>query len=252
LRRDMQVTANMEAALAAHAEKGLLVLRTENNKYLKVSYRGAGKDIPATWNVKIYSSGAVVTTDEQTLNVLSQGSYKSPDSRLKLLQVDDAGWGFPLCGVMVGVADGTEMMTAVVDVRWFKKATFETKQYLQEYSRLAREIMHEHFSAHPGTHRVEICTGYVNSVLRDDLRKDGYDVRVANVGGFLQDRLEKSFKEYVHTALGADLAYDPKAMPDKAALARKYVAVLEWGKKNRPGMLKDGWGSMKPTARKKS
>lgn len=246
----MNSTPSMEAALAAHATKGLLVPRTENNKYLKVSYRGAGKEIPATWNVKVYSSGAVVTTDEHTLKLLEQGTYPGVDgfcdvpSRLKVLQIDDAGWGFCMCGVMVGVSDGSEMMTGVVDVKWFKKGVFETKKYLHEYSRLAREIMSDHFSARPVTHRVEICTGYVNSVLKDDLRLEGYDVRMAEVTGFLQDRLEKSFKEYVHTALGADLAYDPKTFPNKAALARKYAAVLEWGKKNRPGMLKDGWKSM--------
>jgi hypothetical protein len=240
----------MEAALAAHATKGLLVPRTENNKYLKVSYRGAGKEIPATWNVKVYSSGAVVTTDETTLKMLSDGSYSLPDRRLKVLQVDDSGWGFPLCGVMVGVSDGSEIMTAVVDVRWFKKGVFESKDYLKEYSRLARDILHDHFCARPDTHRVEICTGFVNSALRDDLRSLKFDVRVAEIKGFLQDRLEASFKEYVHLALGADMAYDHKVFPDKKSLSKKYQAVLEWGEKNRPEMLKDGWRSIQKVAKK--
>jgi hypothetical protein len=240
----MQATTKMEAALQDLAKRGLLVPRTENNKYLKVSYRGAGTDVPVTWNIKVYSSGSVVTTDDHLLASFLDGSFKQPDSRLKVLQCDDAGWGFPLCGVMVGVSDGEQLMTAVVDVRWFKKGVFETKGYLKEYSRLARDILWEHFTARPETHRVEICSGYVNSALKEDLRHDRFDVRIAKVTGFLQDRLEKSFKEYVHTALGADLAYDPKAMPDKASVARKYAAVLEWGRKNKPHMLKDGWGSM--------
>ena len=247
----MQATKEMVTALAAQAAKGLLTPRSENNKYLKVSYRGSGTDVPATWNVKVYATGAVVTNDDQTLQRLVEGSFKAPDKRLRVLQCDDAGWGFPLCGVMVGVSDGQDLMTAVVDVRWFKKGVLETKQYLQEYSKLAQDIMHEHFSATPATHRVEICTGYVNSVLKEDLRRRGFDVRVASIAGMTQDKLEKAYKEYVHTALGADMAYDPKAMPDKASVARKYAAVLEWGKKNKPHMLKDGWGSMKSKTTKR-
>lgn len=243
----MQLSSNMEAALRAHAEKGLLAPRTENNKYLKASYRGAGGEIPVTWNVKIYSSGSVVTNDEHLLNSLVTGAFKTPDSRLKVLQVDDSGWGFPLCGIMVGVSDGLDMMTAIVDVRWFKKGVFEKKLYLQEYSRLALEILEEHYMASPLTHRIEICTGYVNSVLKDDLRRLGFDVRVANITGMLQKKLEGAFKDYVHVALGADMAYDPKEIANKAALARKYAAVLEWGKKHRPQMLKDGWESIKVT-----
>jgi hypothetical protein len=241
----MNSTANMEAALKDLSTKGILLPRTENNKYLKVSYKGAGGLVPTSWNVKIYTSGAVVTPDEHLLMSLADGTFKKPDTRLKVLQLDDTGWGFPLCGVMVGVSDGQNMMTAVVDVRWFKKGVFDTGKYLYEYSRVAREVMKDDFSASPEVHRVEICTGYVNSVLKEDLRKEGYDVRVAKITGFLQDKLESSYKEYVRIALGADMAYDPKQMAGgKPALARKYASVLEWGRKHRPDMLKDGWKSM--------
>jgi len=241
----MQSTQAMETALVAHVAKGLIAPRTENNQYLKASYKGAGGLVPVTWNVKIYSSGAVVTTDEQTLMSMVNGSLKEPNSRLKLLQIDDAGWGFPLCGVMVGISNGKEIMTAVVDVRWFKKGTFESKAYLREYSKLARETMQEHFSSTPDLNRVEICSGYVNSVLKEDLRRAGYDVRTTVITGFLQEHLEKLYGEYVKVALGTDVYFDPKAFGDnKAALARKYKSVLEWGRRFKPEMLKDGWGSM--------
>jgi len=241
----MQSTEKMESALRDLCTKGILQSRTERNPHLKVSYKGAGGEVATSWNVKIYNSGAVVTTDEHLLSSFSEGSYREPDRRLRVLQIDDAGFGFPLCGVMVGVANGSELMTAVVDVRWFRKATFDSKQYLKEYSRVAREVMDEHFKATPSLCRIEICTGYVNSVLKDDLRAAGYDVRVASITGFTQQHLEGVFKEYVKTALGADLYYDPKQFDgNKAALARKYASVLEWGRKYKPDMLKDGWLSM--------
>lgn len=245
----MQLTNIMFSNLERAAAKGLIVPRTENNKYLKVSYKGAGGDVPASWNVKIYTSGSVVTTDQQMLENISKGTLRPPDPRKVVIQVDDSGWGFPLCGVMVGVSDGRELMTGVVDVKWFKKGVFDSKGYLKEYSRLAQEILDEHFSAKPLTHRVEICAGFVNSTLKDDLRAAGFDVRVAEITGFLQDKLEGSFKEYVRVALGADLAFDPKAMASAGAIAKKYHAVLAWGRKNRPEMLKDGWSSMSKGAK---
>jgi len=241
----MKLTPDMLGNLKAACAKGLIVPRTENNKYLDVSYKGAGGLVSEKWNVKVYSSGSVVTTDSVTLQNLCDGSISPPDDRLRVIQIDDSGWGFPLCGVMVGVSDGERMMTAVVDVKWFREPLFGTKGYLQEYSRLGREVMWHHFSATPDLFRVEICTGYVNSRLKSDLRKEGYDVRVGEIKGFLQDRLERNFKDYVKRTLGANMAYDPKEMAgDKRALARKFEAVMRWGLQYRPDMLKNGWGSI--------
>jgi len=239
----------MLKGLEKAAIDGLIMPRTENNKYLQASYKGAGGAVPVTWNVKVYSSGSVVTTDELLLSSLVNGTFKEPDTRKSVIQIDDSGWGFPLCGVMVGVSDNRELMTGVVDVRWFKKGVFETKKYLGEYSRIAREILDEHFSAKPLTHRVEICTGYINSVLKEDLRSMGFDVRVAQITGFLQDKLEGAFKEYVRIAVGCNLAYDPKEL-SKSALAKKYGEVLSWGKKNCPQLLKDGWSSISEGGRR--
>jgi hypothetical protein len=84
----------------------------------------------------------------------------------------------------------------------------------------------------------------VNTGLKDLLRRKGFDVRVVEIKGLLQDTLEDLFKQYVKSQLKADLAYDPKEYKDKRALGRKYYAVLEWGKKYAPHLLKSGWKSM--------
>jgi len=243
-----EMLGNLERA----AQKGIIVARTENNRYLDVSYKGTDGLVSSKWNVKVYSTGTVATTDEGTLLSLCEQSLEAPDSNLKVLQIDDSGWGFPLCGVMVGVSDGKRMMTAVVDVRWFKKGLFETKGYLKEYSKLGHEVMWDIFAATPETHRIEICTGFVNSVLKDDLRRAGFDVRVGEIKGFLQDRLERNFKDYVKRTLKTDMAYDPKEYgKNKGGLARKFEAVMQWGLKNRPEMLKDGWESIQKLQRKR-
>lgn len=241
----MKSSPELESKLLEWSSKGEIVPRTENNQYLKVSYLGAGKLISPKWNVKIYTSGSIVCNDLILLKNLMDGYLKKPDEDLTLLQVDDAGVGFPLCGIMVGITDGKSVLTDTVDVSYFKPDTFDSQEYLRVYAQKGYSIISEKFHATPKTHRIEICTGFVNTALKDLLRQKNYDVRVTEIKGLLQDTLENLFREHVKEQLkGADLCYDPKEYPDKSALGRKYYAVLNWGKKYAPHMLKSGWKSM--------
>lgn len=240
----MTTNPTMELRLAELASKGVLKTRTENNKYLKVSYCGTGGLVSPKWNVKIYSSGSVVTTDEGLLQQIEAGTLKAADVALKVLRADDAGWGSPLGGVMVGITDGTQVEYSVVDTEWFRKPKFETKAYLHQFAEQGMALVKEKFKATPATHRVEICTGYINVGLKAAFRLNGYDVRVVEITGLLQDTLEAKYREYIKEISGGDFGYDPKQFPNKAALARKYYAVVDWAKKYRPDLLKDGWESM--------
>jgi hypothetical protein len=239
----MRSSQQLEDSLSRARSSGLIVPRSENNPYLKVSYKGSGTQISEKWNVKIYTSGSVVCNDTQVLQDLMKGSVTVPDQSLFLLQIDDAGWGFCLCGVMVGLTDGKSVWTDTVDVSFFKSPRFEKKQYLQEYANKGLNLLTK-IGAKPTTHRIEICTGYVNSCLRDTLREKGFDVRVTEIKGLLQDDLERLFKEHVIKETGVDLAYDPKEMR-KQDIGKAYYQVLDWGKKHAPHLLKTGWESMK-------
>jgi hypothetical protein len=221
----------------------VLVPRTENNRSLKVSYKGAGTLISPKWNVKIYNSGSVVCTDEKVLEDILQDKLNKPDASKRVIQIDDCAWGFPLFGVMVGVYDGKQLLTRVVDVSYFQGIKYERKEYLNAYAEAGRDLIYKEFKAFPDTHRVEICTGYINSELRTRLREDGFYVRVVEITGYLQDNLEGLFKDYVKKETGQDLAYDPKGM-SKVDLAGNYYKALEWGKKNAPHLLKSGWESI--------
>lgn len=223
--------------------KGLLVPHSENNPYLKVSYKGAGSIISNKWNVKIYTSGSVVCNDPKILNDIRSDKLSSPNTSLKPIQIDDAGIGFPLCGVMVGISDGTEVWTDTVDVSFFKSPIFERKEYLQEYALKGLGVLSK-IKGTPQTHRIEICTGHINTRLRDVLREKGFDVRVVEIKGLLQDKLELIFKNYIKTITGVDLGYDPKEL-QKKDLCKSYYKVLHWGQKNAPHLLKTGWNSMK-------
>lgn len=240
------ILAQLKAAYAS----GYLRTRQEDNPYLIASYCGVEeKGITPKWNVKIYSFNikknghSIVCVDKLILRQLIEMDYASftpPD--LRVLRIDDAGWGFPLCGVMVGVSDEQEVKTAIVPVEYFRKDTrnrFSTKKYLKEYSRLALELL-EAFGAMPETHRIEICTGYINQPLREALRKLHYDVRVVEIKGLLQNNLEKIFKNYVLDTIGADLYYDPKEVR-KSAIPKMFYHCVNYGKKHCPEQIKNGW-----------
>ncbi|GEM_PF-869649 len=250
-------TSNEIDYIIAQLEKafnnGYLKRRFEDNIYLLASYRGVEvRGISPKWNVKIYkynfkkNGHSIVCVDLLVLNQLIKADYAwfvPPD--LPVLRIDDAGWGFPLGGVMVGITDEQIVKTATVPVEYFRKDTqnrFSTKKYLKKYTNLAIELLNE-FKASPTTHRIEICSGYVNQPLRERLRSYGYDVRVVEIKGLLQAELENCFKKYVHEIIGADIYYDPKAI-EKSELPRKYRECVQYGKKHCPEQLKNGWEAL--------
>ena len=232
---------------------GYVISRSENNPHLLASFMGREeRGITPKWNVKIYNYSrkrrghSIVCVDIYVLDKLLFEDYDSfipPD--LQTLRIDDAGWGFPLCGVMVGVSDEQEVQTALVPIEYFRDDTknhFHTKRYLERYADLAIQMIGK-FGAIPDTHRIEICTGYVNQPLREKLRKLGFDVRVVEIKGLLQDELEERYKTYVLEDIGTDIYYDPKNMK-KSEIPHRYRECLEYGKKHCPHKIKTGWNAI--------
>ena len=230
----------LENLLRTMCSKGIIELRFENNPYLKISYKGSSELFNNKWNIKIYNSGSVVCTDIEHLRQYARGILGPPDKSLKLIKIDDSGWGFPLCGILIGIEIDGNIHTGEIGVEFFREGLFEKKGYLREYSKVGRMIINQKIRANPKTHRIEICNGYVNSILRDDLRKFGYDVRNVEITGKLQDSLEKEYKEYIFKKTGVDLAYDPKEITEEQ-IVFQYDKALEWGKRNAPYLLKSGW-----------
>ncbi len=235
------------------SEEGFVASKSENNQYLLAAYTGVeGKGITPKWNLKIYTYNkkkrghSLVCVDKHILAKLLEGDYDSfipPD--LQVLRIDDAGWGFPLCGVAVGVSNEQEVQTAIVPVDYFRDDAnnyFQTKRYLKEYMDLAIQLL-DHFGANPDTHRIEICTGYVNQPLREELRSLGYDVRVEDIRGMLQDSLEQVYRAYVLDEVGSDVYFDPKEMI-RSEIARRYRKSLKYGVENCPNKIKTGWNAI--------
>jgi hypothetical protein len=240
----MRSNAKMEKKLAELASWGILQPRTEKNRYLKVSYKGTGGSVTDKWNVKIYTSGAVVCTDEYLLKDLLADKLTAPTASKVCIECDDAGWGFPLSGVMCGITDGKRVVTTMVGVEFFQDPLFKEKAYLKEYGRVGFEAMVQEFGVDPHTHRIELCTGVINNGLRETLREKGYEVRSVEIKGLLQDRLEDLFREHIHNLTGRDMAYDPKVIA-KEQIAKRYWDAVKWGRNYCPDLLKSGWRSLK-------
>lgn len=247
------ITAQLEQAAA----RGLVVRRTEANPYLLASYMGvAGHGISPKWNVKVYAFSpkkgghSIVCVDLLVLRQIVDGDLNSfTPPALPALRIDDAGWGFPLCGVMVGVSDEATVETATVPVEYFRddSATpFATKLYLEKYAELAVQLL-EQFGATPQTQRIEICSGYVNQPLREKLRQMGYDVRVVEIRGLLQEKLEALYRAYVLVQTGADIYYDPKDIAKKE-IPRRYRESLAYGVRHCPHLVKTGWEALNGNA----
>ena len=216
----------------------------EKNPYVVLSIRGDGERAPEKWNAKVYRNKEgrlrLVTVDLRTLQDMLEGRAHV---KKRIIQVDDAGWGFPIGGVMIGATDGARVETAMVPVEYFQGERFRQKDYLKQAAEATLSLL-ERFGARPEDTAVEICTGYVNVGSKEALRKAGYDVRVAEIAGLLQEELERRFAEYVR-GLGYPGYLDPKATHDSKEAFEDIMKWIMEAPEERMRLAKTGWRRFK-------
>ncbi len=212
-----------------------------NSPYVVLSVRGDGVRASPKWNARVYKDRSgrlkLVTADLKALRDMLEG--KAGVIKKRTVSVDDAGWGFPLGGVMIGATDGRAVETGLVPVDYFQGERFRRHEYLKYAAMVTLDLLRR-FSAYADDTLVEICTGYVNVGSKEALRKAGYEVRVVEIKGLLQDELEKRFAEYVR-ALGYPGYLDPKGTHDPK---KPFESVIEWiseKPEERMRLAKTGW-----------
>lgn len=214
--------------------------RTESSPYVALSVYGDGVRVTPRWTARVYRNAKgqlkLVTTDYCTLERLLSGEAPA---REKIIKVDDAGWGFPLGGVMIGAEAGGRIETGMVDVRFFQGKRFEAHAYLEGAACVTLAIV-EKLGGRPQDTLVEICTGYVNSKSKEALREAGYEVHVTEITGLLQHELEERFKEYV-VSLGYREYFDPKETRDPASAFKKVIRWICEDPDARMNIAKTGW-----------
>lgn len=235
---------HLKLSLEASERLSLTCERNESNDSLVYSYAGSGFPISKKWNVKVYSSKKkgikCVSNDLHLVDLIFSRNWQSLNpSERTVLKIDDSGWGCPLGGVMVGVSDESRVETDIVDIEHFNSPGMQSRNYLQEYARKGVALL-DRFNATPQTHRIEICTGFVNVELKDALRNLGYEVSVTEITGLLQDTLEQRFREYLLTLThGIDLYCDPKEV-EKSEIPKFFDRAVAYGKQH-PELIKSGW-----------
>jgi hypothetical protein len=238
----------MEDALEA-AEASGLVRRLEPAAYMLFRFAGTGDPVPTSWNVAVYAASrkdpgwhSVVCVDPAVLEVILDGDLEAlrPSDRPAVV-IDDAGWGFPLLGAMVGVETGGRVEVDAVPAAFFRNPA-PRDAYLVEYARRGLGLL-ARVGAAKATHRIEICTGWINTELLRRLRDDGWEAKVVVVAGLLQDTLEEIFRRYALTELGEDLYYDPKVLTP-GQIAAAYRKAVDFGRRKRPDLLKTHWKAL--------
>src|SRR5512146_1639985 len=213
----------------------------DSNPYVVLSVRGDGARAPEKWNARVYKDKGgrlkLVTVDLKTLTDMLEG--RKPAIRRHTISVDDAGWGFPLGGVMIGASDGRRVETGLVPVDYFQGERFERHEYLGYAAMVTLELL-KRFDARPDDTLVEICTGYVNVGSKEALRKAGYEVKVTEGKGLLQDELEKRFAAYVKD-LGYEGYVDPKETHDPKNPFKNIIKWIEEKPGERMRLAKTGW-----------
>jgi hypothetical protein len=213
----------------------------ENDPYVVLSVRGDGVRASQKWNARVYKDKhgrlKLVTVDLRTLQDMLEGRLAAVKRRT--VSVDDAGWGFPVGGVLIGASDGLTIETGLVPVEYFQGEKFERHEYLVSAAALTIELLGR-FEARADDTLVEICTGYVNVGSKEALRDAGYEVKVVEITGPLQDGLEKRFAAYVKD-LGYPGYVDPKETHDSK---ERFEDVLRWvleKPEERMKLAKTGW-----------
>jgi hypothetical protein len=159
------------------------------------------------------------------------------------LQIDDAGVGDLLHGVVIGAYRPTtgDFAYEIVDVEFFQQPKFGRKAYLEETSRIVMKIIDKMKLAE--NEPVLICSSYIFEKAVHELEeKYGRErVTVTKITGEAQRHVETAYLDEVR-----NLGYEP--LPEREEKrARNFFHMLRWIKKDprRFEHAKTGWPRLK-------
>lgn len=126
-----------------------------------------------------------------------------------MIQIDDAGWGSLVGGVLIGAcrkeSPRTQHAFREIDVSLFQGDAFAHKLYLAEAGDAALALMVQ--LGVTLDEPVEICTGYILRAARQRLINEGYQVTSTKIGDPLQTLIEREFLNRI-LALGVETDYE--------------------------------------------
>jgi hypothetical protein len=155
------------------------------------------------------------------------------------LQIDDAGVGDLLSGVVIGIykPETDRFDFEMIDVRYFQKGDFKRKKYLTEAANTVLRLVNG-FSPDE-TERIEICSSFILAEAVKHLA-DKYGesrVKVVKIVGKAQEETENAYLNELRR-----LGYEPISDREMRR-ARSFFHMLRWVKKDRSRLqfAKTGW-----------
>ncbi len=159
------------------------------------------------------------------------------------IQVDDAGVGDLLFGVVVGVhrKETSEFHYDVIPVSFFQIPDFKKKAYLGKATELTFRLLDEMKLGED--EEIEICSSFLFDETRKELaeRYGENRVKVSVISGDAQRNVETAYLDEVR-----NLGYEPIPERDEKR-ARSFHHMLRWVKKDpeRIKYAKTGWPKLR-------
>jgi hypothetical protein len=167
---------------------------------------------------------------------------RSADSSYPEIQIDDAGWGDLIGGVVLGGYDVVmrAFRWAVVPVEHFQGEAFEKKSYLSEARRAVIKLLGD-LRADKRFHAVALCTSYVLTEAARSLRKNGWKVVRRQIEGRCQELVEERYRKEL-----IKLGVPSRRVRNVPSGSNRFYQLFEWVKEDpesREQFVKTGWKS---------
>ena len=159
------------------------------------------------------------------------------------VQIDDAGVGDLLYGVVVGVhrKETGEFHYDVIPVSFFQSPNFAKKMYLGKATELAEALLHQMKLGE--NEEIEICSSFLFDETRPLLAGKYGQTRVKTsvIAGQAQTNVETAYLDEIR-----NLGYEPIPERDEKR-ARSFFHMLKWvkGDPERLRYAKTGWPRLK-------
>ncbi|MFX0168761.1 MAG: isopentenyl phosphate kinase [Candidatus Hodarchaeota archaeon] len=152
------------------------------------------------------------------------------------IQIDDAGWGDPVGGVILGIfrIETNEYLVKEIEVTHFQGDNFAQKTFLDRGLKLVLNALQCLKVARDEP--IQVCRGAVLDGVRAGLKTKGYDVIPTKIEGYLQELVETSF---VDTLASYGIVNLPRVSGKE-----RFFRQLEWVQddfKRRERFAKTGW-----------
>lgn len=201
---------------------GFVILK--NAAYMILNVKGNGIEIPESFRLSIYQKkSGTITVFTNCADELAQ-LYRGVNpwqmmkgSRKIKVQIDDAGWGSCLGGMLVGmwIEANNRYEVREISVAEFKQGKVS---YLGAIANAVQDLLSD---LDPESYYLELCTGWIFSKTREVLKKTRWQVLPQKIEGFLQEKLERDFRNLLVSRYGLPSDMNPENYRDAYKFALK-------------------------------